>query len=331
METADVADLTLSHRAAACNALCAIIEACQASDVEYAQNAVLDDFIWLRLFEIFLQRSDNAKGKSMRQMLLVLTSVLSKNQSPPSLRLRDKASSVFVDIICQRQDRLKVKPALQGLAHFLQKGLLSIPQLIALHDKLLPARGTISRTALGSIQSLLSAFLAWIVHHDTSLSAGHLVKNFLGQLRRSSHYEAPGGDGLVSPLWIEPVVHTLHTWPDRIQEFKTHVFPHCFLPNIDEYLQFLSYLHISRHIGIRGHLSDEMQVYHHCKSVLGLLEEFKVLLATIQTGKELGILKDVGKRLVLRHGEYVTDHIIKIIDIVKPLKFMGAPFIYPMT
>jgi hypothetical protein len=299
LDTADVPDLTPSHRAAACNAVCAIIENVQASNVEYARNFLLDDSIWFRLFQVYLQRSDNAKGKSVRQVLLVLTGVLSKTRSSDSLRLQERAISIFIDIICLRHDRLKVKPALQGLAHFLLRNVTSLSQLNSIYEKSLP-ECTRARTEFELSQSFLGSILAWIVHHDTSLSASHLFKNYLTQLRQSSHYEQPESDGPSLLLWIQPVVTSLHSWPDRMQEFKTHVFPHCFLPKIDEYLQFLSYLHFSRHVAVRGRLPDQIQIHKHRQNGLDDFEEFEVLLAALQTGKDMGILRDVGKKPYLQ-------------------------------
>lgn len=296
LETADVVDLPASHRAAACNALCAIIEKCQASNAEPIQNEILDDSVWTRLFNIYLQRSDNAKGKSMRQVLLTLTNVLLMNQTPRSLQLREQAVSIFVEVICQRRDRIQVKPALQGLAYFLQRDVTSIANLVDLYrrNNSDPSFRLTSATKL--IQDIFLSFLSWVVHHDTSLSAGHLIKSFLGSLRRSPlKEEGTGTDNIVSPLWIEPVVQTLYMWQDRIQDFKTHVFPHCFVPKA-EYIRFLSYLHFGQHIYTKELLPDGFYVYDDRNNGLGTFEEFKILLAAIQTGKEMGIVRDVGER-----------------------------------
>lgn len=230
----------------------------------------------------------------MRQVLVTLTSILLRNQNQRGFELQEWAISNLVDIICQRQDRVKVKPALQGLAHFIQKDIATVPRLIDIHASILGH--TPDPSVVGpDIQTLFSVLLSWIVHHDTSLSAGHVVKNFLAQLRRTSHQDpATVYDSVVS-IWIEPVVECLHQWPDRIQEFKTHVFPHCFLPNVDEYVHFLSYLHFPRHVGPREPIPEELSVHASEENVLDDFEEFRILLASIQTGKELGILRDTGK------------------------------------
>jgi hypothetical protein len=244
------------------------------------------------LFNIYLQRSDDAKGKSMRQMLLLLTGVITKDQSARASELRLQAAATFVDIICDRQDRIKVKPALQGLAHFLLRDVVSIAQLLKIYGS---QSASMSQSGNSSPQTLFKACLVWVVHHDTSLSAGHLVKNFLIQARRLPEYGAQASSTAMSPLWIEPVVEMLHEWPDRLREFKANVFPHCFLPNIDEYLRLLSYLRFGIHVRSRGELPQVLRTYEAHRNGLERAEEFRVLLAALETGKELTIVRDIGK------------------------------------
>lgn len=265
----------------------------------------------------------------MRQVLLVLTSVITKNQSERALELRQEAATSFLKIICQRSDRTKVKPALQGLAHFLLRDVVTVTQLVEYHvalngltlqdeagavpvaypeevyDEVSPAVFTdeVQSTpeqspvtlseAEKTMQSqiLLKAFLAWVVHHDTALSAGHLIKNYLIQLRKLPQ----AIDTSALPLWIEPVVQIIQDWPDRMREFKTHVFPHCFQPNISEYLHFLSYLHFREHVQPKGALPEQLLAHEDIKNGLSGPEEFSILLVAIATGKELTIIKDTGE------------------------------------
>jgi hypothetical protein len=229
----------------------------------------------------------------MRQILLVLTSVIAKEETPRVIELRRLAASTFLDIICGRQDRLKVKPALQGLAHLLLRDVVSITQLVEIYGELLQRSSNFKSAA--SLQTMFRAFLAWIVHHDTSLSAGHLIKNFLIQARKLPDYLSVAQENPISPLWIEPVVRTLHEWPDRMQEFKTHVFPHCFLPDVDEYLRFLSYLRFGTHLQSNGALPSALRTFEGHNNGLSEPEEFRALLAAIEAGKELNIVRDNGE------------------------------------
>ncbi|CAI6334384.1 unnamed protein product [Periconia digitata] len=298
--TADSPDLSQSYRAAAYNILCAIIDRCQSSTTQYARDALLDDTIWNRLFNIYLTRSDNAKSKSIRQVLLTLTNVLLKNPGEQSSLLQTRAVEVFLDIICERQDRVRVKPALQGLSHFLQKSVVTPSQLVESYADLLkrsPLKASNAQTA--SFQSLFKTFLAWIVHHDTSLSAGHVIRNFLAQYRQSLQTVNPDAEEKSIAFWIEPVVETLRVWSDRKQEFKTHVFPYCFQPHMKEYLQFLNYLQFDRYVASTSSLPSQLKSLSLVENsqANGSPEEFRLLLAAIETGKELGIVKDVDYRL----------------------------------
>ncbi|ORY10759.1 putative death-receptor fusion protein-domain-containing protein [Clohesyomyces aquaticus] len=299
LATAEVVNLPPSHRAAACNVLCAIIETCQGSEAEYARNAVLSDSIWSRLFEIYLRRSENAKPKSMRQVLVVLTQVLIQAEGQESIRQRNRAVSMFLDIICNRGDRMQAKPALQGLAHFLFKDLVSFPKLVEIFraHRLEQVSGTDTR----SVQLLLSVFFLWVVRDDTAQAAGHLIKNSITQIRAiqfpTKDINISRGDASISPLWIEPLVAALRSWPNRMQEIKSNILPHCFLPSVEEYLRFLSYLHLDRHLSVKGDLPASLRIFSSTDNRLETSEEFAMLLAAIETGKELGIVKDVDCRL----------------------------------
>lgn len=229
----------------------------------------------------------------MRQILLVLTAIVAKIESRRAVELQRQAAIILLEIICGRQDRIKVKPALQGLAHFLLRDLVSITGLVDILELTL-RRSPNSVHVSVSAQTLFRTFLTWIVHHDTALSAGHLVKNFLIQARKSPEYATTAYDQDIAPLWIVPVVQTLGDWPDRIQEFKTHVFPACFLPNIDEYMRFLSYLHFSEHVQSTGRLPAALRSLEQHDNGLDRSEEFRVLLAAVEAGKELTIIRDGG-------------------------------------
>lgn len=251
----------------------------------------------MRLFGIYLQNAENTRGKLNRQMLLTLSSILLRNENVRSQELKKYAVTTFIEIISHRRDRLQVRPALQGLAYFLQKEITSIDELIQLSESSSRSENPGSLPASKSIQEILRTFLSWVVFHDTTLSAGHLIKYFLSSLRRVRLSESATSEEFVSPLWIEPVVQTLSQWPERAQEFKTHVFPHCFLPKAEEYLRFLSYLHFGHHIRANGALPEVLHTYDEKKNNLASEVEFSILLTALQSGKELGVIIDVGKRV----------------------------------
>lgn len=316
LETADIPDLDSGHRAAASNALCAIVDHCRTFGSEDVRSAVLGDSVWLKIFNVYLHRSGEAKGKSMRQILQTLTNAIVKDDSSRAAELRKQAAGTFLDIICERQDRFKVKPALQGLAHFLLKNVVSIAELVNIYQEQ-AASLTQASTDAASPQTLLKIFLGWIVHHETALSAGHLVRNFLLEARRLPNYSTSTDSSSLLPLWIAPVLQTLSDWPDRILEFKTHVFPHCFLPNIEEYLHFLSVLNFATHVQSQSQLPSQLYASNNHQQILDRAGEFRILLAAIESGKELSLVRDVGKQLsisllISREHKFKSDPIHRL-------------------
>lgn len=293
-----------------------MIEACQASGIPYIQDCILEDEIWNRLFHIYLDRSDNAKTKSMKQVFIVLSNLLARVKTPRSVSLQRDATLALLDIACYGQDRNRAKPALQGLSHLLSKDLASVRGLIDFYSCLAEEHPE-NAPVLPPVQSLLSRFLVWIEHHDTALSASHLIKSYISQVRRMkidhmarrsapqsaapeaaisnendpthpANLSSPEG---VLPFWVEPVVRHLCQRSELIHEYKTHVFPYCFKPNLHEYIHFLLYLGFSHHMGMTIPFQGTNEMYN---NGLATADAFRLLLAAIQSGKDLGVVKDTG-------------------------------------
>ena len=115
--TASIPYIPASQRAGACNPLCSLLEKCQASPDERIRSLVWTKHIWTDLFDIFLERYDNAKPKSMRQVLLLLCTILHKDKSTTAQAVRDESVVRLFDVLFQEDDTSKVKPALIALSH----------------------------------------------------------------------------------------------------------------------------------------------------------------------------------------------------------------------
>lgn len=287
LKTAAAINISAAHRAAACNSLIAVIEKCQVSETDTVRHVIWEDNVWMRLFEIFLERSDNAKAKSMKLVLILLSGMLLKNTSPQSIKLRDEAVLRFLDIIFKYQNHLKVKPALQGLAYFISKKVISVTQLIDL-QRSRAEDCPVSSTRLDLGQDLLRQFLRWIPPQDTATSSGHLVTNFLIQSRQQGTWM---DDHLGSlPMWAQPLDDSIRASPEAIEEFKNYVFPEAFRLSLEDYLCFLEYLRLSRHLGMKLPLENkEISTVNTRPDGV----ELSILLAALQAGKEIGLIKDV--------------------------------------
>lgn len=249
------------------------------------------------MFNIYIERFDNAKAKSMRQVLVVLSNVLLKADDSRASNLRDQAIDRFLCIIIEQKNRLVAKPALHGLAHFLSKDLISISRLAEFRRKPIGDHSSTSEWP-ESVKYLLRQFLNWIPHHDTGQSASHLIKSFLDKIRKD-HAELVETDQLL-PIWVEPLVHSICAEPEMILEYRSHVFPHCFQSHLNEYLTFLLYLRLDNHLAV----SIASTPHGDLKSGMSVEDEFNLLLAALQAGKELGIIKDTGSLFSFLPDDY---------------------------
>jgi hypothetical protein len=285
---AELADIPPSQRATVCVALCGAFERCQVAAVERFRDAIWEDHRWSRLFGIYLNFFDKAKPKSMRQVLLVSTAVLSKNTALWSSQYPQEAVSRIVDLISRDQNHRKVKPALQALAHFISKGLISVDQLIDLSGKCVQdSEVHVSRAKTG--QTLLAKFLIWVLHHDTALAAGHLVAHFLEKGSDSQAFNQERETGL--PIWAEPFETCIRASPESIQEFRHHVFPNVFRLSFDDYIQFLHHLRMRRYLNaIPSSEAEANTDYGRPDDAV----EISILFAALQAGKDIGMVKDIG-------------------------------------
>ncbi|KAF2497326.1 hypothetical protein BU16DRAFT_505602 [Lophium mytilinum] len=309
LETAENAEISPSHRATACVAFCGIIERCQGAKIEIVRNVIWVEQIWSRLFGIYLNLFDKAKPKPMRQLLVVFTSVLKRENAPCSFQIRDQAVLRAVNLISRYQNHRKVKPALQALAHFISKDLVSIDQLIDLSSRIaVYSECRPPRVELGQI--LLAKFLDWVQHNDTALAAGHLVAHFLAKAQECNAFDVRISTDL--PLWVEPFENSIRASPESIQEFRHHVFPEVFRLGFDDYMLFLHHLQFYRYLG-----QTSSAVAEDNDDTSGRLDDpvtISIIFAALQVGQDLGMVQDIDqaklKTIEVRAGVLLVPDIV---------------------
>ncbi|KAB2578407.1 Uncharacterized protein DBV05_g3058 [Lasiodiplodia theobromae] len=290
--TASIPYIPASQRAGACNPLCSLLEKCQASPDERIRSLVWTKHIWTDLFDIFLERYDNAKPKSMRQVLLLLCTILHKDKSTTAQAVRDESVVRLFDVLFQEDDTSKVKPALIALSHFVQKDVVTVDYTITTFEQwatskgkslqLFPAPGSVSKTFLHGIMN-------WANHQDTTPAAGNAICIILDHGRRQQAVHLAKDNANSRPIWVEPLESTIRRNPDAMQNFKSHVFPDLFKPILTDYLRFLEHLHLDDHIRLRPSTdggskpSDDF--------------EASLLFTSLQVGKDMGFVQEVDHRI----------------------------------
>ncbi|EKG10898.1 Armadillo-like helical [Macrophomina phaseolina MS6] len=299
--TAFIPYIPASQRAGACNPLCSLLEKCQASPDERIRSLIWSKNIWSDLFDIFLERYDNAKPKSMRQVLLLLCSILQKDRSTTAQTTRDRSVARLFDVLFQEDDTSRVKPALSALSHFIQKDVLSVDEMITMFEQWDAHRGQPrhSLSASGVVsKTFLCGVMNWANHQDTTPAAGNAVCVILEHARRqqAKHFTNSTPDSL--PIWVEPLETIIRRNPDAMLNFKSHVFPDLFKPVLTDYLKFLEHLHLDDHVKLKpsaedsSRPSDELETY--------------LLFTSLQVGKDMGFVQEVdhhiSKSIEIRDG-----------------------------
>lgn len=257
IHTANCARLSATHRASACNALCGFLELGIASSSLELQTLCFSGSTWNRIFDVFIERSEDAKSKPMRQVLVTLVKVLSRNRDTNTVRsVRDTAIKKLLAVILGHDRRSFFKPAMQALEHFISKQVFDIPDFLFLVNQVRPTeddrryafRVATSTDHSGECQSVYhsplppsvgpyppqlspwtsaSRHFIWSVLHgvrintDLAPAAGRLLSSFLLSLQRTIFKDDQGDKEL--DVWIRPVYGFMKHHPDLIDIFVHHI------------------------------------------------------------------------------------------------------------
>ncbi|KZF21661.1 hypothetical protein L228DRAFT_283801 [Xylona heveae TC161] len=302
LETAGLLNITPNHRTAACNVLCGFLDKGKVSRVHEFRLICFDLRRWEKLFSIYLERSNNAKIKSMRQVLTTLTSLIVDSQNPfsESSIVREDAITRLVRIMIGQELFPRWKAALQALEFFISKEVVSIKELLDIVSARFDDASIYNSERLATNQSkhvesaphlieskpnfnLIEIFilhaLTWIPHLDVAPAAGHLVSTFFKKLRAQKDSNYYRSDSHL-PLWAFPLQESIRKYPESLETFKHHVFPGLFSISGSDYVSFLKYLHLDDFLS--GASVEEEDV------------GASTLFSALEVGKEMGLVSEPG-------------------------------------
>ena len=238
IHTANSANLSPTHGAAAWNFLYGFLEQGISSSDRRLRNFCFASQTWVEVYELFLARSQNNKSKPVKQLLLTLTKVWTKNplDSVQHFLVRYVVSTAVL-AICDHDDFPSVKPALQILEHFINKKIVHPSQIIlqlaqkcSFQGETKPANLEIENLNLQGpssipqhlqvsvIRKFVTDILGWVRYPDVAPIGGRLVVTFFKSLQ-APHTEF----GL--PLWVKPVIDLLELEPSLFEIFECHILP----------------------------------------------------------------------------------------------------------
>ena len=219
------------------NALSGFLDRASVSSVCDLKTICFDFDIWRDVLDIFIRRSDNNKAKPMKQLLVSVFIVMSRNPNEETkLAEKDYAIRRTLAMINNKTDSTSVKPAFQILDYLLTKDLIDASDILsvfAAQDIIqISASSTTSiggpqlheATELskskwtGLHQQLVSNMFAWVQYPDVAAVAGRLV----GKIAKSfdaSNITSQGED----PLWATPLRRLVSKHPASLETMTNHV------------------------------------------------------------------------------------------------------------
>ncbi|KAI9815450.1 MAG: hypothetical protein M1827_002584 [Pycnora praestabilis] len=296
MRTVASAKISSSHRAAASNAICGFLEQCLISPIDQLKDFCYSASVWSDLLTVYLERSEHAKGKSMRQLLATLASIITRNPNrPAATSIRDKAVERLLGIVFHQEPHSRAKAALHGLEYIVSNDVLETTELMSLFQVWSKGNALPSFSGFGltdvtnismevvawttSVEWLTKGILDWIGQPDVAPAAGHVVSALFLKLRRQQSRSYGYYNFLTKlPLWVAPLVNSVHKFPDALDNFKHQVFPGLFKLDLHDYILFIESL------GLETMLSDDFQIVGSPATIF--------LLCALEVGKSMNLVEE---------------------------------------
>ena len=248
---------SLGHGAAICDALCGLLELCEASSNTKIKLLAFDCAAWTQIFEIYLTSSENHKSKPMGHLLSTLIRIVSRYPNEPGrVFLIRHAVSGAVLALDGDNELSSVKAAIQVLERFISKNIINSYQLMSILDEK-KELGFVSVAAsklqlikplrhlewVNLMDGFVSCVLRWVHHPNVAPSIGRFISTFFLSLQKDlAECEPEECMSPELPLWFRPIQRTLEEQPELLHGLEKHVLPSLLRLNSADTQTFLATL-----------------------------------------------------------------------------------------
>jgi hypothetical protein len=277
-------DITNQHRTAACNLLSNLIEKCaQSQEQTFTLALWQNEHFWYHAFWIYLDQHHALNVKPSRLLLTSLTTALIKCQDksicdPEKTRLLE----LLVQHIATPSENAPTRPAMQALAHWLSKNIISAEDLCNVFGNALNEKPNSSPST--PVPDVLTIVLRLAQYEDLASSAGSLAALILQKAQSISQTSLSLAFG--NPhvfLWSFTVLEILNQKPKSLELFRLYVFPEIFQQDKPSFIAFLERLGIQSILGRNQSLKTTLP--------LPTLQCEEVLFCALSVGSKLGLVK----------------------------------------
>jgi hypothetical protein len=291
VETAANPEVAGAHLSAAINALRSIFQTQSTVGSSPLGRSLWHDGVWLHCFTIFLDRANSTKGKTMRQFLGTLISMLQDSEVLVKKMVSQTALSKVLRNLHEESSQGIVKSSLYAFGFVMSKGLVPMDEVLdAFQDKMYSGNASSSTSArIEQVKLVYRVLFDWAQYPELAPVAGQASCNFSRQLRKITSNELDGGSTVnLASLWILPLLQNLRANAGALQSFQFYVFPELFAMNISDYYKFLCSLDL--HAYISNDTAFGKTKRSQCEEA-----DSNILFAALQIGKETGLVLDSGQ------------------------------------
>ncbi|TID14586.1 HEAT repeat protein-like protein [Venturia nashicola] len=225
IKTAYDAEIDGNHRAAATNAICSAVG--HALKIRTSRPITKDQ--WLDVLTVVLDRSDSAKGKSMRQLLIAMVKTLpSLDQHDGTLIRNETLQLVFKILLSQQSDHVKVKPAFQVVSIFLTKQAVNLEDFVSQLRIFMVIdldKDSAARSDREILQRFAEALMNWMRFTDSAPAAGQTVCALTKMVASEQKCLVQKSDKVSEAFWIHPLMTSFSAFPEAIAHFRHHLLP----------------------------------------------------------------------------------------------------------
>ncbi|KMQ43672.1 Armadillo-type fold [Trichophyton rubrum] len=301
--------LPIPHQASVCNAICAFLEAAiTAKGLEVCKFA-RSEKTWLAVFEVYLDRFEYSPPKPMKQILATLTNILATHSDPDTAgSIRSYLIDSVVKTILLAEPLTRLKASVVSLHFLIRKEAFPAVDLVAHLQRWLQANVNSWTPAIGehatnigldvstftgrapsasveeqgtiTAQLLCLVLLLHLQNANVVTSSGALLSQLCFKLKKESEngpfqYSTPGHG---APFWAAPLKYLSLRNLDNLDATISLAFHLLFRGQPAEFSSFLDVLPLkdllSENYGETG------------------TAEFALLIAVLETGKELGLVHE---------------------------------------
>ncbi|CAG8398747.1 unnamed protein product [Penicillium salamii] len=304
IQTLSTASLSPGHSAEACNATSAFIDAATKSKSEETKKLALSQELWLSVFDICLNRYEDAKPKPIKLILSSITAVLAKSHQGASRKaIQTAIIDAVIPSIVLGEPQSRLKGCLVFLDSFIRRDAILPSEFIPLlrewlsaskerwvssfskdHETLsLGATEATLDSVSGNLSDELAAkiFVLGLLVQTNNKTMAVPAGNLLAVLIQKMKPETPTQK--LSEMWVAPARHLVLENVDTLEDLSSRLLQPLFTVDSNGFKTFLETLPVKSLL--EGDMTDAPEA------------EYMVLFTALQIGKKINLV----------HEDYIFD------------------------